>query len=756
MNGTSVPIDRDFRRTGIHVTDRLPAALEFLRDVGARVASTHPELSPVMGDGRLVVTRGDASSPLTLGFGPDGRGNMKLFAAATVPAAESRAAGSRLGRVLGTVQVLPNGHHHEVRRWSPYRLEDVERSRAEAEGWGVATLVGLLRELPSGAQRAIEVRAVSMPPLVTTVVAPAGRPPLVSDAETANLRASVAALGARLATTVAERDRLQREVAALREGASEPDSELVRIAAELAAARRETEISVALAGASEVKARELVEDVRSARETAAAREAERDAAAARVAALEATSATAGIPTDDVLVHHLLGSFNAIIDSGARATTCLAVLRHYVDLAPNNPQLQELLGVQLLRDDQVREAVRVLSACAGTLTPRGAAALTEAAFRSRELPNPLEVIARVDWLVGKAAQQLREVSRWLRGSDLMRLADLVAENAPADVGSFLTEVARVATRDQMECLFALWFDLDMDAALGQLVDWARSDRVQVSEAWVRSGLQVAVAADERRTIRAALDLLASDAERSRDAYAIVDLVSLAREKLRPMDGREFAVRWLREGASVATADDQAWADRAAATLRDVLMDVPQLREDDPEYELALVLISRTSTDIAASLRELVEQRSQRVDAKTRDITTVLEALQATADRFPNLVILAEAEKSAAHRGTIGVKKAREALFELGDIARRYAGGNLDVGLDEALATLPDFKPDISDTAKRQYAKEYGRVLPGGRRIVLGPHFDIGGEDGRAYIYVDREAKRLVLGHCGNHLRGKRDN
>jgi hypothetical protein len=173
----------------------------------------------------------------------------------------------------------------------------------------------------------------------------------------------------------------------------------------------------------------------------------------------------------------------------------------LDIAPGDAELSELLGKELLRDDQVREAIRVLSAVgANALTPRGAAAMTEAAFRSKELPDPLDVIGRVDWLVGGVAQQLREVPRWKRGPELLRLAELVAENAPPDVGAFLSEVGRVAAREQLERLFSLWLELDLQAALDELVSWAEENRVQSSAQWVRDGAS-ACAGRRRETDRA---------------------------------------------------------------------------------------------------------------------------------------------------------------------------------------------------------------------------------------------------------------
>ena len=108
--------------------------------------------------------------------------------------------------------------------------------------------------------------------------------------------------------------------------------------------------------------------------------------------------------------------------------------------------------------------------------------------------------------------------------------------------------------------------------GEVLRLGRGDRR--SGGWVRGGLAVAWGDGARRTGGTALDLRGQDAGRTRDASTIVDLVTWARDKLRPADGREFAVRWLRQGASAATPDDHAWADRAAVTLSDILLDVPR--------------------------------------------------------------------------------------------------------------------------------------------------------------------------------------
>ena len=131
--------------------------------------------------------------------------------------------------------------------------------------------------------------------------------------------------------------------------------------------------------------------------------------------------------------------------------------------------------------------------------------------------------------------------------------------------------------------------------------------------------------------------------------------------------------------------------------DVLRDLPAVREEDPEFALAAVLEAKANGGLAMALRAELD-RLRPVDITVSDVTTVSEALKAAEERYAGLVVLAEAERSAAKRGHVGVAKAREALFALGEIADRYAAGELDEGLDEALATLPGFKPDISDTAK----------------------------------------------------------
>ena len=699
--------------------------------VAGRLVAHDGRLEPAVADGMLWMIEPASGWPVMIGVAGDGRGSVKLYAAARVDRSMSRSLGSSLGRLLGMVQVLPVDDESEVRRWSPYRLEDIERTPAEADDWAAATLQTLLEELrprgivtpPDAPTRDV---AAALPSEVPGVAGPEG--------------AADPAAGRAVAVVPAGTQRDPAPGIGL-ESADRRAEDAVELAAEAARDLARTEEQRAQATADLARVTSLLDDVT----------LDRDRVMARLRDLEARPSGLGDGVDPT--SQLLASFELIVDSGARVGTCIAVLRQFLLIAPKDRHLRESLGIYLLRDDQVADAIATLSGLGSVgLTPRGASALVEAGFRQRKLPEPLDILARVDWRVASVAQQLREVPRWAKKENLLSIAELVSQSAPPEFEAFLKEVARTIGREQLQSLFGLWFDLDPTAALDQLVDWVAADRTQLGQQWAQDAVRLALGSEDRRTARAALDLLSEDAERRKDAGDLVSLVESARGLVRPADWRPFAVRWLRDAASITT--DERVVDRCAELALDILRELPSVREDDPERQLAMILERRASDAFATILRDELA-RLRPADVAIRDVTTVSEALDAAVERYPSLVVLADAERSAAKRGTAGVKKAREALFMLGEISERYAAGELEQGLDLALAALPDFKPDISDTAKRQYQRHYVKTLGNGKKVRLGPHFDIGGEDGRAYLYVDKDQKRIVLGHCGEHLPGKRD-
>src|SRR5450759_242693 len=151
--------------------DQVPEPL--YRRVADRLVAYDSRLTPSEADGLLWMIEPVSGWPVMLGVASDGRGSVKLYAAARVDRSMSRPLGSSLGRLLGMVQVLPVGEDSEVRRWSPYRLEDIERTPAEADDWAAATLQTLLEELrPRGIVAAPTPRVV--PADIRDVDGPAG------------------------------------------------------------------------------------------------------------------------------------------------------------------------------------------------------------------------------------------------------------------------------------------------------------------------------------------------------------------------------------------------------------------------------------------------------------------------------------------------------------------------------------------------------------------------------------------------------
>jgi hypothetical protein len=689
---------------------RPPATL--LEQVSARLVGYDDRLRPEVMDGALVIAEPATGWPVTLGIAGDGRGSSKLHASARVDRTLARVLGSNLGRMLGMVQVLPLGNEAEVRRWSPYRPEDIDRTPQEAVDWSVTTIETMLEELrargrvvPQGQLTLPEPR----PPVVESPVAPPDAPKIDTEA--------VQALERRIAEVEQLNASIGTELAAAR-------ADLAKTQGQLETALRERDAAVALS-------RDLAERPHGSDDPAAP--------------------TA--PTIDP-VPNLVSTFDLLAEAGSRTSTLIEVLRRFLEIAPDDPRLREELGIYLLRDDQVQEALSILGGLgADGLTPRGASALVEASFRQKTLPDDLDILGRVDWRMGNVATYLRDMPTWVPRDQLLDITQVIGQSGPPQFGAYLQAVATMIAPAQTERLFAVWFDLDPTGSLDQLLGWLDAKKVGMGQAWVRDAVELAADDEDRRIARRALDLLVNDAADRHDADALLDLVDSARGHMKASDWRAWAIGWLREAASAGGS--QGPMDRCAAMTLEVLRDSASVREEDAEYGLAVVLEPKVSHELAVALRSELD-RLRPVDITVRDVTTVSEALKATEERYPGLVVLPDARKSAEKRGTVGVSKAREALFALGEVADRYARGELDEGLDEALAVLPGFKPDISDSAKKQYRQHYLKQLPGGGKVMLGPHIDIGGGDaGRAYFAIDRASKRIILGHAGEHLPGKRD-
>ncbi len=169
---------------------------------------------------------------------------------------------------------------------------------------------------------------------------------------------------------------------------------------------------------------------------------------------------------------------------------------------------------------------------------------------------------------------------------------------------------VVGRGELKVLFTLWFDLDAEAALDQLVEWVIVERVQVGEKWVLEGVLLALGSDDRKTARRARENFAEDAERRRDPETLVSLVESGRDAMRPADWRSVAIQWLQDATAIAS--DEATLDRCAALVLDILRELHTAGDDDPAHILAVVLERRVSDHWATALRaELVRLRPKEI-------------------------------------------------------------------------------------------------------------------------------------------------
>lgn len=169
-------------------------------------------------------------------------------------------------------------------------------------------------------------------------------------------------------------------------------------------------------------------------------------------------------------------------------------------------------------------------------------------------------------------------------------------------------------------------------------------------------------------------------------------------------------------------------------------------------LANSLMTRDST-LNQDLRALVGPRDSptTLNDEPAAITTVLDAVLLARARFAGLLVLESAIDSAKKRGSLQARKTWEVLQALGEIAERYQA-DPDLDVDASLRTINGYRGDVSDTAKQKYPADYRRQLPDGREIVLGPHAPTG-PGGRVYLAIDRDRRQIVIGHVGEHLRGK---
>jgi hypothetical protein len=135
-------------------------------------------------------------------------------------------------------------------------------------------------------------------------------------------------------------------------------------------------------------------------------------------------------------------------------------------------------------------------------------------------------------------------------------------------------------------------------------------------------------------------------------------------------------------------------------------------------------------------------------------TLAEAVKLAAERCANLQFLPEALRSAEDWRYQRPEVVLHALERLDQLAGAWRRSELDGSFIVAAraAGLP-WRPAISRTAQTQYRDDYLRTYRG-EQVMLGPHLAWGNSPDnavRAYLYLDRETRTVVVGHVGRHLR-----
>jgi hypothetical protein len=132
----------------------------------------------------------------------------------------------------------------------------------------------------------------------------------------------------------------------------------------------------------------------------------------------------------------------------------------------------------------------------------------------------------------------------------------------------------------------------------------------------------------------------------------------------------------------------------------------------------------------------------------------EVVRRAKSTRPHLVILPEAERSAAEWRFDRVDLVELDLARLDSVAAEWASGALRVDFGAACRNQGlDWVRDVSASAKQKYAEDYRRSYKG-RPIMLGPHFRRDGRQlVRVYCFLDEDERRVVVGHVGRHLRDR---
>ncbi len=321
-------------------------------------------------------------------------------------------------------------------------------------------------------------------------------------------------------------------------------------------------------------------------------------------------------------------------------------------------------------------------------------------------------------------------------DLVALAHVVVLTDPAAVAALDAELGsgRGATEGGVRLLWPSWRSSDPP---GHHPSWRAEEvsgpdgpRARVAE--ILSDLVLGAA-----TLRVEGDPLVELLARSQDTVDLQERrIELESLRTAVLDDRAAAEELITEyQAELSRADEQAYLLEA---------DLERDRELRLRFEQGYLTLATGGADPALPA----------TGAGATANGNLGEVLRRAKTLRPHLVILPEAERSAAEWRYDRVDLVELDLARLDSVAAEWASGALRGDFGTACRNQGlDWVRDVSASAKQKYAEDYQRSYLG-RPIMLGPHFRRDGRQlVRVYCFLDEEERRVVVGHVGRHLRDR---
>lgn len=153
------------------------------------------------------------------------------------------------------------------------------------------------------------------------------------------------------------------------------------------------------------------------------------------------------------------------------------------------------------------------------------------------------------------------------------------------------------------------------------------------------------------------------------------------------------------------------------------------------------------------------KKQADDNEPAAFPDVASALAQAETDFPDeLVVLPSAHRSAADSPFLRPEEVYRTLEKLAELCMEWSENRGVLGSDFALVAKQRYdlvyKPAISEATRNRWGKEY-TFKYGGNDLLFEEHITLGSKQANTclsiHLHRDADAWKLVIGHCGRHLR-----